>query len=259
MKQMKSVKFNKFRAIAISVLGVFLYSAASQADLIRVTPLGVAVDDQTVTEPVPIGSDGFRVSFWGGGNHTHIVDPLILILGTPDGENSSAPGLTYTGNSDPTFDSVSIELGGTNIYGGSWDTTSGLATNPFDGSTDKTAYGTVGFAPDGDDSQNYPNWTGHTTGISSWDLWIYKITFDPDFSKDKNWAEFNTSSLPVGSYVIGYGCTVVSSGHCDKNEGDTQSTPFTYAGLVTHVPEPGAMVLLGAGLLGLGLMRKKRS
>jgi len=242
--------------VVLSAIGLVLYSIASQADLIRITPLGVAVDEQTVTEPVPIGEDGFRTSFWGGGPVT-LLDPLLLILATPT-PGAAAPVIAYS-TSDPDF-TTGITLGGTNVYGGSWDTSTGFA-GTYDESSSKdntggqiTVYEYIGLTPDGDNSQNYPNWSG-AAGLTSWDLWIYQVVFTPDFSRG-DWVEFAATGLPGGSYVVGYGCTGIDGSNC-TNEGKTQSTPFTFAGLVT-VPEPGSIMLMGAGLIGLGLFRRKR-
>lgn len=252
--------------VVLCAIGMVLYTVASQATaLIRITPLGVAVDEQTITDPVPISPDGFRTSYWSNGNgQGTILDPLLLILATPTtAVPGTAPGLTFK-TSAPTniTDNANIVLGGTNVYGGSWDTTTGAA-GTYDASTSNyggpgqqiSVYEYLGFDPAGSSSEKYSNWNDHT-GLSSWDLWIYQIAFNPDFSTG-DWVEFNTTGLVEGSYVVGYGCTSVDGSYC-SGPGSTQSTPFTFAGLVT-VPEPGTLILLGTGLLSFGLLSRKRS
>jgi hypothetical protein len=216
----------------------------AQAELLRITPLGVSTSSYSgPTDPVPIGDDGFRLTYHGGGKDV-LLDPVLLILGIPTGE--AAP--TLTPGDDDGFTSVSIQLGGTNVYGGSWNTATGLA-GTFNGPG--TAYDLVGLTPQGSPSQNYTNWTG-ATGLSSWDIYVYQLIFNPNMdAKEHDWAEF-TGTLSSGTYVIGYGHDMVTR----QNPGSTESTPFTFAGLV-RVPEPATLSLLIPGL-GLVATRRRR-
>ncbi len=241
--------FNALLATALMILG-----AQAQASLIRITPEGVAVDEQVQTDPVPISADGFRLSYWGGGKGT-ILDPLLLIFATPDGV---APTLTESGESNPVALTSGITLGGSNIYGGTWNTTTGNA-GTFDSTDAGSVYADIGLGGAGG-SQNYSNWNGES-GISSWSLWVYRITFNPDLSQG-DWMEFSTTNLALGSFVVGYGCTTLNDleAAC-SNAGSTEDTPFTFAGYVTRkkVAEPGTLALLGLGLFGLGMARRRHS
>ena len=64
-------------------------------------------------------------------------------------------------------------------------------------------------------------------------------------------------SLPEGTYVAGYGCLQVLNGYCSE-EGKTQSTPFTRAGLVTQVPEPTSASLILFSLAGFLAAARRR-
>jgi hypothetical protein len=204
------------------------------------------------TGPVPIGANGFRLSFHGGGNQT-LVNPVMLIFGVPNA--AVAPALA-TGAMSGGFNSVAIDLGDTQSsrYGGSWNSTTGFAGN-FNSTTNPKVYEFIGF-PSGSDSENYTNWSG-ATGLSSWNLFVYALTFTPAQMQRGDYVEF-TTNLPVGSFVIGYGCEQLSAGGNCRNPGATDSTPFTFSGLVTQVPEPATLTLLGLGLLGAAFKARRK-
>jgi hypothetical protein len=204
------------------------------------------------TSPVPIGANGFRLSFHGGGTQT-LVNPVMLIFGIPNA--AVAPAVT-TGSMSGGFTSVGVDLGDTQSsrYGGSWNSTTGFAGN-FNNTTNPKVYEFIGF-PKGSDSENYTNWSG-ATGISSWNLFVYALTFSPTQMQRGDYVEFATS-LPVGSFVIGYGCEQLAAGGNCKNAGATDSTPFTFSGLVTQVPEPASLTLLGLGFLTFGFLQRRK-
>ena len=76
---------NRFFVSSLLIFGGLAISVCANAALIRITPTGVAVDEQVDTGPVPIGADGFRLSYWSNGNHDVIINPLVLIVATPTG------------------------------------------------------------------------------------------------------------------------------------------------------------------------------
>jgi len=230
-----------------------LTATSAQAALIRLTPQGLTPSQYEAlgypTDPAIIPGDGFRLTYHGGGE-LELVNPVLLILAVPD-DSLVAPTLTSVAGG---FDSVGIELGditGTR-YGGSWDPDTGFA-GTFDSTTNPKVYNFIGFTPKGSDSENYANWSG-ATGLASWNLFVYALTFDPRMSRG-DFAEFDTN-LPQGSYVIGYGCTAIGADGLCTNSGATESTPFTFAGLV-RVPEP-ATVLLFAPAAAFVLRRSRK-
>jgi hypothetical protein len=232
-------------SLAFAVFLVLGASSPAMADNLFFTPFGVDLDTYGgPVDPVPIGSEGFRLTFNGGGKKT-VVDPVLLILGIPTG--ASAPTLTPVLPGD-AFSAVVVDPGYSTspYYGGSWDTTTGFAGN-FNSSSPANVYAFIGLDPDGVDSQNYTNWTG-SSPLTSWDIYVYGVTFTPDFNAtNHDWIDFSSTPLPGETYVAAYGCLQVVNGHC-LNESKTQSTPFTRAGHTTGVPEPSSMLLLGSGL-----------
>jgi hypothetical protein len=259
----RSVHKLALASVGIALISAVVPSAASAEGLLRITPEGwspSAWDAANLpTDPVPINSDGFRLTYQGGGTKT-VLDPVLLILGIPTTLPApTAPSLTQTGSGDPAdytapFDpNVTATLGGAMPYAGTsfqpttWDS-DGIINTPFNSSVGNlSVYQFLGLTlpnSGGSDSENYTNWS--STGFTSWNLFVYELTFTPDFQRGE-WVEF-ASTLPVGSYVVGYGV--------DSSGANAQATPFTFAGNVTTtVPEPSTLSLLIPGVL---LLARKR-
>jgi hypothetical protein len=249
---MSEVGLKRILATAAMSALVTLAATPAHAALIRITPTGFTPAEYEAagfpTDPAIIDGDGFRLTYWGGGGDT-LVNPVMLILATPTG--TTAPALTVGDTSG--FTNVAVNLGDTQTrYGGTWNTTTGAA-GTFSSADSGSVYSKIGFTPSGSASENYANWNG-ATGITSWNLFVYAITFNPTMSQG-DYVEFATS-LPIGSYVVGYGCEALSSGGLCSTSGTTESTPFTFAGNVA-VPEPASVTLMLSGV-GLALARARR-
>jgi hypothetical protein len=252
--------------LVLGTLLALLVALPAQAALIRITPLGSPApgyeESGAEVGPVLIGPDGFRLTYHGGGSQT-LLDPVLLILGIPDadpGSHPSPPTLTRLA-SDPLI--TVTPYAHSSAYGATWEADGFVGT--FDGSAGQNVYATANLiTPSGGASQNYTNWNG-ATGLASWDLFIVAFVLDPDMQRG-DWIEFSMlpGGLPVGSYVVGYGCTQYANGAnpddpaCRTVTSKNEGTPFTFAGLVTTtVPEPATLTLL-IPALGLLVARRRR-
>lgn len=244
---------------AMSAL-VTLAATPAHAALIRLTPTGFTPAEYEAagfpTDPAIIGEDGFRLTYWGNGGED-LANPVMLIIALPEG--TTAPTLTVGDASGITSvngatEGQNVTAGGTNIYGGTWDTSTGAVAQAFDSTSTGSVYDFIGFTPSGNSSESYVNWNG-ATGITSWNLFVYSLTFAPTMTQG-DYVEFATS-LPIGSFVVGYGCEALSSSGLNcSGKGTTESTPFTFAGNVA-VPEPASVTLMLSGI-GIALARARR-
>lgn len=217
------------------------------------------------TEVVGLGASptSLDVSLNGTSNTT-LENPILLIIGIPTVSGSP------TGSAPST---ITLPGGGTAYLGGNgsgyygW---SGAATSTTFSSSSGTVYNALGLIPQGSNSQSFTNWQSAelaVNGMTATDFGIYVYTLFPTPSL-KGGSSFNVdfvgSALPQGTFAVAYGCSSWTSvgqmPTCDS-VGKTYSTPFTQSGLVdgtTPVPEPGSLILLGTGLLGLGgIVRRK--
>ncbi len=203
-------------------------------------------------EVLPISATTTGVLENGNGQPT-LNDPLLLILGVANDAGFAAPSLTWTSTLGT---SGTGDLGGTaTYYGGSWNINTGFAGS-FTSSVlhpPPDVYNFIGLDPSGNGSNNFGNWHDADLAVNGIDadffgIYVYALYGANVISGGETVTVTFGSAIPDGTFVVAYG---------QDSKGNAYSTPFTEAGLTTQVPEPGAVLLLGTGLLGLVAVRRK--
>ncbi len=247
------------------VMGVALLAALGTSPLMAQTVIdpqlyvctGCTSPTSPPGDPNVINPASINVGF--AGSHT-AVSPLLIIVGVPNA--GPAPTISLPEGVNPAA---------AGAYYGLNFATSGTTAGVFEGSLtnanmgNNNAYAVSGLntGAGGGSSESWVNWTTFDTGKgipfgSSFSLYGYAINFALN-SDSKNGAvnspiTIDFSGINAGSFVVAYNCAMAGSTCTD---GDIGETPFTQAGAV--VPEPGSMLLMGSGLLGLaGMLRRRR-
>jgi hypothetical protein len=184
------------------------------------------------------------------GGASDLTNPWLLIVGVA---NDTAAGTAFNGVtlkvSSSSGGSASGALGGSNLYGGTWNATSGFAGLM----TKSDAYTLIGGdLAASNNSNSFTNWAladSQINGITAtnFGLYVFEITATLAAQGSVSITFSGGNGLQVGDYVIGFG----------EDSKHIYSTPFTEAGLETGnktvVPAPPSAILAGLGGLGIGL------
>jgi hypothetical protein len=259
----KKVKLTRILFVAALLAAIALPVLADDVvyDTVYLDPATLHVGNPPAGgDPNLIGTT-FGIYQNSGGAGT-LNDPWLLILGVPNVSNAA------------TFSNASIS----SISGGGTSNYLGLGGTMTSG---QEAYSALHLQGPTDNSNSFVNWSAAETtlaGINATSFGLYEFAITANLPASGN-VQFSFASLPTGTIAIAYGQTgqTSSSQTCTTKNGKTTckttvtntimiyDTPFTEAGFRTppppppSTPEPASMVLLGAGILGLGSLKKIRN
>jgi hypothetical protein len=211
----------------------------------------------------------------GGSPSNTDFAPMYLILGIPNVSASfTLPTITsekvYYDAGTPNGSGI-INAGAPNVTASTVISASTLIGQvPGPGSTTvplvwtgspNSVYDALGLGG-ADASENFTNWVSYETHLSPAIVATQFLIAVYDVSSFTHTASFTgeglidvkfSAGLPIGTYVIGYGC---QNADCINSNPNPFSTPFTQSGIITQgrtpptqVPQPATLMVLGVSLV----------
>jgi hypothetical protein len=218
---------------SIALLGLASPAWAGNVHLFCDSP-AVCTDDNHGASQFITGGTGFTVDHAGGAITGSATESLTLAFVVP----TNIPG---AGAEAITINGISAGLIGT------WTSGTDLGTLIF-GTKVKTN------DPFGNYTANDPSDTfGTPTAFDVYTATFTDISLSNESAGAGGSAQFTDSGAPVGEFVIGF---------LDQN-GSVVGTPssetllISTRAVITDAPEPATLAVLGVGLLGLGVVRRR--
>ena len=268
----------------LTLAALAFVSSSGRADFEDPTTLHIGGTVPTSAgDPNQIGNSGLVNVFQNSSGAQNLTPPWLLLVGVANDstnghffDNLGAFSVTsYNPYTNQTGVTGSGTLGGTNLFAGSWNVTTGFA-GLMTAASGQDAYGTAGlFQGNPNNSNSFTNWSGADqtiNNITAANFGIYVFEINAPLDANGNVAiQFASGKIPLGTYAIAYGQGPVNSSPSGKTP--VYDTPFTESGLTTSnpngnpggglVPAPSSVILLTIGALGLlaftGVRRFRRA